>query len=182
VTATSEHPHASFQPTYSIASEALEANLDLIERASRQFKLRDPDREDAYQEAAVAFLMHYPSFDPSRGVPLAAYMWPWVFGAVRHFVRDLAVDRDFVQYLDPIDLDKPDPVSVYDEVLDLDVARFLRTLPPEDRVLIVRRYWHDEAPVDIARSLGVSRQSIHVRQRRLLAQGQTIITAATAAA
>jgi RNA polymerase sigma factor (sigma-70 family) len=183
MTAIPEFPRTPAQPIYPSASKALEANLHILGRAASRFPMTRADREDVYQEAAVAFLTHYPEFDPTRGVPLEAFMWPWVLGAVRHFVRDLAVARDHLTYPDdPADLDRPDSISAYDAVLDLDVERYLRALAPDDRALIVRLYWHDKMPVEIARSQGVTRQTIHARQRRLLALGHTSITATVAAA
>ena len=183
MTADSRYSDTSIQPIYSSANEALEANLDLIDRASRQFNLSGHDRDDAYQEAAIAFLVHFPNFDPSRGVPLGGYMWPRVFGAVRHYVRDLAVERKAVKDVDPMDLDESTAAAPIDEeILDLDVEHFVRDLAPDDRALLLRRFWYDESASDIARSLGVSRQTIHARQRRLLNKGQTIIAPASAAA
>jgi RNA polymerase sigma factor (sigma-70 family) len=167
---------ASVQSAYLSAQEALEANLHLLDRAARRYPMTRPDRQDAFQEAAVAFLLHYLDFDPSLGVPLKAFMWPWVLGAVRHFVRKLAVDGGRCTYVgDLTGVDRPVFDAAYGRVVDLDVERFLHALPPPDRSLITRLYWQDETLADIARSLGVTRQTLHARVRRLLASARTTI-------
>ena len=43
---------------------------------------------------------------------------------------------------------------------------FLRTLPPEIRVLFLRRYWYGETIREISRRTGMGESAVHMRLTR----------------
>lgn len=100
-----------------------------------------------------------------------------------HYVRGRATHRgrtvssETIVGFDRADVDRP-----FDTVVDQDVAKFLKSLDPADRLLVLRLYWRNESPSEIARSMGVTRQTIHARQRRLMTIAKTSIYPAHAAA
>lgn len=170
-------PAARTAPT-SEAADALESNLGLIHRAVGSVPMPEEFREDAFQEAAIAFLRQYPSFDPTRG-RLSTFMWPYLRGAVTHFLRSLArrpVYTDDADVLDlRVDFAAPD-------LIDVDLAAFMGSLGAADRRLLVGLYWHDQSLSDVARGLGISRQTAHVRHKRLMARAHLHLTSQTLSA
>jgi RNA polymerase sigma factor (sigma-70 family) len=170
-------PAACTAPT-SEAADALESNLGLIHRAVASVPMPEEFREDAFQEAAVAFLRQYPSFDPTRA-RLSTFMWPHLRGAVTHFLRSLArrpVYTDDSEVLDLwVDFATPD-------LIDVDLTAFMDSLGAADRRLLVDLYWHDQSPSDVARGLGISRQTAHVRHKRLMARAHLHLTSQTLSA
>jgi RNA polymerase sigma-70 factor (ECF subfamily) len=65
----------------------------------------------------------------------------------------------------------PSPVSVEQEIDGQELTAFLNswlgTLPKDDRVLFLRRYWNGEAIKDLARQFGVSPTKMAKRMYRL---------------
>lgn len=155
-------------PTTSAAAAALESNLGLLRKAVKSVRMPEEFREDAFQEAAVAFLRHFDAYDPDRG-KLTTFMWPHLRGAVLHFVRDQARRPMYTDDERTLDL-RVD--STFTDVVDIDVERFLASVSADDRDLLLRIYWLDEPPSAIARALGISRQSLHVRHQRLLTKAR----------
>ncbi len=161
------YPSTPARPTSAAANAALESNLGLIHKAVSSVPMPAVLREDAFQEAAVAFLTHYGAYDPKRAA-LSTFMWPHLRGAVLHLVRDEARQPTCISDDEILDA----PVVSEPEFSDVDVKRFMRSLGPGDCDLIVRMYWSDEPLSIIARSIGISRQTLHVRHKRLMAQGR----------
>lgn len=156
---------------------ALYENLALIKRAARCAGLHRQDIEDGEQVAAMEFLHRLPHFDPTRGVPLAGFMWPYVSGAVRHYARQLRLVRDHEL---PIPEDGEGvPVAAADKVIpvDVDTRVFLASVGAVDRTLLFRRFWKDETLEVIAASMAVSRQTVHIRMQRLLRAATTYFIA-----
>jgi RNA polymerase sigma factor (sigma-70 family) len=157
-------PAARTAPT-SEAADALESNLGLIHKAVATVSMPEAFREDAFQEAAVAFLRHYASFDPARG-RLSTFMWPHLRGAVTHFLRSLARRPLYTADTQMLDM----RVEFTPDLVDVDVAAFMDSLGATDRRLLTGLYWQDQSLSHVARGLGISRQTAHVRHKRVIAR------------
>lgn len=177
MTAVPSYPSTVAFPI-SEAAAALESNLGLIHKAVGSVRMPEEFREDAFQEAAASFLKHYPSFDPARG-RLSTFMWPHLRGAATHFLRSLArrpLCTEDTEVLDRrVDFAMPDFV-------DVDVTAFLASATDADRRLLYGMYWRDQALSEVARCMDVSRQSAHVRHKRLLAQARSHLSIQSVAA
>ena len=149
-------------------------NLRLARRAVRRFGLRPDQAEEAEQEAVAELLVRLPKYDGSRGVSLPAFVWPYLTGAVRHYLRR---EKAWERLTEPLEQshDAPDPSDAYSEILDMDLDRFLESLSDADRDLLRRIYWDGAYAAEVARDRGIARQSIHVRHKRLLQQARTIL-------
>lgn len=177
-------------PISEAAKAALGSNLRLIHKVVSSVRMPDEFREDAFQEAALAFLDHYEDYDPNRAT-LSTFMWPQLRGAVTHFLRSEArfpACTDDDEVLDPSASDAPKkdgkPLAMARDlsIVDPDVMRFLRSLDVSDRTLLFELYWQDVPPSAFARSIGISRQSLHVRHKRLIAQARTQLSSVARAA
>lgn len=112
----------------------------------------------------MAFLRLYPAFRSDRST-LATFMWPHLRGAVTHYIRANArhpMSTDDQELIDSaIEFASPG-------LIDVDLATFIRSRDDIDRQLIGHLYWADETLSDAARLMGVTRQSTHARNARLL--------------
>ena len=57
-----------------------------------------------------------------------------------------------------------------DAAVRLDLMSALRALTPEDRVIVVHRYWLDRSVADTASELGLTQTAVRTRARRALAR------------
>jgi RNA polymerase sigma-70 factor (ECF subfamily) len=107
------------------------------------------DAEDAVNEA---ILRAWGSFEGLRD---RNAFRPWLTRIVVNVCRNELRHRRVVQ-IDPIgDDDRPAADSFEHGLLRDGVARALDSLSPEQRVVVVLRYWNDLAVGDISRLLGV---------------------------
>jgi RNA polymerase sigma-70 factor, ECF subfamily len=120
---------------------------------------RGPSAEDAAQEAAIrAWRQRARCLTPDRPEP-------WITTiARREALRIAAAPHD-----DPIDDDHAAEAPAHEPVVEtrVDVGRALRTLPREDQVLLIARYWHDLTQDRAAVVLDLPSGTVKVRLHRL---------------
>lgn len=171
-------PDPSSSQIQSAASAALESNLGLVHKAVASVNVPDVFKQDAFQEAALAFLEHFPDYDSGRGA-LSTFLWPHLRGAVLHFLRSEArfpVTTNDDRQLDSAALSVPKRnglalVPVPDEpAITFEVVRVLKKADEADRTLAFEMYWQGTSLSEIARRGGISRQSVYIRKKRLDAQ------------
>jgi RNA polymerase sigma factor (sigma-70 family) len=153
--------------------------------------------DDARQAAVVGLLEALGRFDPARGVRF----WIFAYGFVRREVveavsatgapRPRRAGRTkeggllWTVPLDEVDRDLPDQAALeqLERVEDqIEVRRFLRTLPARQRELVWMRYWQDRSQADIARTLGVSRAAVHQAFGVIYGKGRSELAAEELAA
>lgn len=128
-----------------LASAELSASYQLATRILGN----SADAEDAVNEA---ILRAWGSFEGLRN---RNAFRPWLTRIVVNVCRNELRHRRVVQ-IDPIgDDDRPAADSFEHGLLRDGVARALDSLSPEQRVVVVLRYWNDLAVGDISRLLGV---------------------------
>jgi RNA polymerase sigma factor (sigma-70 family) len=108
------------------------------------------------------------SFEPSRSVPLEAYLYRRVVASVRtryrqewSFGRRCRADAALPDR-SSAESDRPDP-----ELLARLASR-LGDLRECERRLIVRLFWEGNSEDGVANELGVSRQAVNLRKQKLL--------------
>ncbi len=81
-----------------LRAEAIKQNLALSVRLARRYAGRGEDLDDLRQVAAYALIKAVDGYDPGRGVPFAAYVCPYILGALKRHFRDtgwaMRVPRD----------------------------------------------------------------------------------------
>lgn len=177
------HSYTAICPTSDAANAALESNLGLIRKAVASVDVPADLREDAFQEAAISFLENYDRWDQSRA-RLSTFMWPHLRGAVTHMLRserrapECTGDDDELDGLQSVTLRDLDPtwttaVEAEDHAwLRTEVSRFMDGLDPVDRRVATDLFWGEQSTAEVARTTGVSRQSIHVRKNRICDLGR----------
>jgi RNA polymerase sigma factor (sigma-70 family) len=124
--------------------------------------------EEMKAEGAAAALQALMDFDPTREVPLGAYVRMRIMGcAIARYRKEWAYA---LHQVSSGGLEEgEDTAEVASSVTvkdDLDGA--LSRLTVGDRRLIERLYWGEETEAEIARSLGVSQQAVNKRKKSIL--------------
>ena len=128
-------------------------------REARRVLGPDHRVEDAAQEAAMrAWVSRHRCQEPGR--PDA-----WIATIARREALRIVVAPVEAPVLE--DDQPPHPGFAEDAERRIDVKRALAGLPPEDRALLVARYWHDMTQAAAARSLGIPDGTGKVRLHRL---------------
>lgn len=127
--------------------------------------------EEIRAEANAAALQAQRDFDPTRGVPLEAYVHLCVWAATRRRYRQewTYVLRCTYQLAgvgcNALTAGQNSSADIADSL-----RGFLDRLPAIDRQLIVNLFWEEKTEVEVARMLGLSQQAISKRKRRILEQ------------
>ena len=126
------------------------------------------DAEDAAQETFLKAYRALGRYDPAR--PFST----WLLSIAAHYCIDrmrrrqgqeLSLDALPSWRAQPADVEDPERAAITsDEATRM--ARLLQVLPPEYRVVLVLRYWHDLGYVEIATILGDTESAVKSRLHR----------------
>jgi RNA polymerase sigma-70 factor (ECF subfamily) len=166
-------------------NEILRRDLPWI-RAQVQRRLGDALRSkgetrDFVQDAMLEVLRYGPRFLMSDRQQFRALMCRiienvlrgqhrWFQARRRQMGREKALPDDSLLHLDPPDESsvlRPSQVAAAKE-RESWVRMALELLDPEDREVILRRQWHEQAFADIAAALGLAEDTARMRYRRAL--------------
>lgn len=132
------------------------------------------DSRDAEECVNDAYLGAWNAIPPARPDPLLAYICKIVRNISLKRYRSKEADKRSSQYtvaLEEIEACIADPNTAETELEARELARmiegFLDTLPPENRVIFMRRYWFSDSYRDIAEQVGLSEKNISVRLARI---------------
>lgn len=124
--------------------------------------------EELKAEGAVASLQARSDFNTSLNVPLAAYVRMRVLGAVISRYRK---EWSYAIRAGSALLECHASAGWEERMVNhLDVRLSISGLPEPDRRLMERLYWGGETELEIARTLGVTQQSVSKRKRAILAK------------
>lgn len=133
------------------------------------------DAEDAAQETFLRAYAHLDSYDPKRKFS------SWLFAIASNYCIDQLrrrrinwVSVDDLPPWEPLRARTPDPEESAMELSDGErIQKMLNTLPPDYRLAVVLRYWHDYSYQDIAAvtnsTVSAVKSRLH-RARRMLAE------------
>jgi RNA polymerase sigma-70 factor (ECF subfamily) len=136
--------------------------------------------EDAAQETFLRAYSGYQRFDPTRSVRT------WLLSIAAHHCIDQLRRRALLTWLPlseqpiPASGAGPEAALLQRETQD-DVRRMLEQLQPEERAVIVLRYWYDLALEEVAEVVGSSVDAVRTRlyrARRRLASTEVVSPAA----
>jgi RNA polymerase sigma factor (sigma-70 family) len=162
----------------------VEQALHLPRREAARWRHTRLDQEDLVSDGNLALVKAARRYDPAYGVPFPAFALRFVRGAILDAIRSRArknalgdgMFADVVSFHDLTSpdsdrpFDPPDPRPTPDATLEsLERLRVLATLPPSERVALVRTAVDGESAADVARDLGVSAGRVH----RLAQNGST---------
>jgi RNA polymerase sigma factor (sigma-70 family) len=156
----------------------VEQALDLPKREAARWRHTRLDQEELVGDGNLALVKAANRYDPSYGVPFAAFALRYVRGAILDAIRSRArrnalgggVYAEVVSFNDlgtTIDGDRavydpPDPGPSPDDTVErLERLRVLATLPTSERVALVRTAVDGDSAASVARDLGVSTGRVH---------------------
>jgi RNA polymerase sigma factor (sigma-70 family) len=157
----------------------VEQAIHLPRREAARWRHTRFDQDDLVADGNLALVKAARKYDPTYGVPFTAFALRYVRGAILDAIRSRARknalgDGTYADVLSLDDLgrsddgggrgayDPPDPGPTLDDTLEcLERLRVLATLPPSERVALVRTAVDGESAADVARDLGVSTGRVH---------------------
>ena len=132
------------------------------------------NRQDAEECVNDAYLGAWNAIPPVRPNPLLSYIVKIVRNiSLKIYWRKDAAKRSghYTIALEEIEACIAAPNTVEAEIVARELARiigeFLDTLPLENRVIFMRRYWFSDSYKDIAEFMGLSEKNISVRLTRI---------------
>lgn len=162
----------------------VEQALHLPRREAARWRHTRLDQDDLVADGNLALVKAARRYDPTYGVPFPAFAHRFVRGAILDAIRararrnalgdgafaDVVSFHDLCAPDDDRPFDPPDPRPTPDATIEsLERLRVLATLPPSERVALVRTTVDGETAAEVARDLGVSPG----RVQRLVQNGST---------
>lgn len=132
------------------------------------------DSRDVEECVNDSYLGVWNSVPPAKPNPLAAFLYRIVRNLSLKRYRDNNAAKRSTSCTDA--LDEIGDIFSGSETVEDEVARrelvkmieeFLDTLPRENRVIFLRRYWYSEPYADIAKRVGMSEKNVSVRLTRI---------------
>lgn len=133
--------------------------------------LNDP--QDAEECVNDAYLGAWNSIPPQNPAPLRAYLCRIVRNlALKKLRTNTALKRGSQLEVSLAELENCIPDNSFDEHLSAkeltaQLNAFLSTLPRDDRVLFLKRYWFSEPLSEIAKTFGITEHNASVRLGRI---------------
>jgi RNA polymerase sigma factor (sigma-70 family) len=108
-------------------------------------------------------------YDPSRGVPLDAFLRVSVMAAVRtQYRQEWVYALRFLPQADGPLPERPTDRSIPSVELRESLREALAKLSPADRWVAGQFFWHGATEAEVARHLGVSQPAINKRKARII--------------
>lgn len=135
-------------------------------------------RQDAEECVNDAYLGIWDAIPPARPSPLLAFLCRIVRNrSLARYHADKAAKRGGGSYtvaLEELEGCLASPRTVEGDLEEQELVRliedFLEALPPENRVLLMRRYWFSDSCREIAVRTGLSEKNVSVRLTRIRKQ------------
>lgn len=134
-------------------------------------------RQDAEECVNDAYLGTWDAIPPARPNPLLAFLCKIVRNlSLMRYHADRTAKRGGGSYMMSLEEleDLASPRTVEGDIEEQELVRliedFLETLSPENRVLLMRRYWFSDSYGKIAERTGLSEKNVSVRLTRIRKQ------------
>ena len=131
------------------------------------------NRQDAEECVNDAYLGIWNAIPPARPETLVAYACKIVRNiSLKRYEKNTAIKRNTIYdvALEELEACLASPNTVEDEIVREELTRiiesFLDTVPVENRVIFLRRYWFFDTYADIAKKVGLTEKNISARLTR----------------
>ena len=135
--------------------------------------------QDAEECVNDAYLGTWNAIPPERPNPLVAFLWKIVRNlSIMRYHANTAQKRNCYY---EVALDELEDCLASTHTVDMEIdekelirtiEEFLETLSEENRVVFMRRYWFSDSYEDIAKQVGISKNSVSVKLTRIRKQLQ----------
>jgi len=108
-------------------------------------------------------------YDPSRGVPLDAFLRMSVMAAVRtQYRQEWTYDLRFLRQSNGPVTDRPTDSSLPSVELHESLREILAKLSPADRWVVSQFFWQGATEAEVARNVGVSQAAMSKRKAHII--------------
>ena len=138
-------------------------NLGLVHKLSYRYQRPGISRKDLVQEGSLGLHRAIVKYDPSKGVKLSTYAYPWIRSYMSRYVQKT---RKAMDYLPVAEVYNPEPDSEserVDEVEDL-----MACLSHGERAIISYLYINNLTVDQIAQTLDIAPTQVRRYQQRAI--------------
>ena len=144
-------------------TEIIHQNLGLVHKLSYRYQRTGISRKDLVQEGTLGLHRAIVKYDPSRGVKLSTYAYPWIRSYMSRYVQKT---RKAMDYLPVAEVYNPEPDSEterVDEVEDL-----MACLSHGERAIISYLYINNLTVDQVAQTLDIAPTQVRRYQQRAI--------------
>ena len=144
-------------------TEIMHQNLGLVHKLSYRYQRPGISRKDLVQEGTLGLHRAIVKYDPSKGVKLSTYAYPWIRSYMSRYVQKT---RKAMDYLPVAEVYNPEPDSEserVDEVEDL-----MACLSHGERAIISYLYINNLTVDQIAQTLDIAPTQVRRYQQRAI--------------
>ena len=152
----------------------IETHLPLVRALALRFAWRGEPLDDLIQVGSIGLIHAVDRYDPARG-PFEAYAVPTIVGEIRRHLRDrgtllrMPAGAAIAVRIQPLEEDDGPPVDPIAGVVDrVALAAALRSLPLNERRIVLLGYYGERTQRRIADDIGMSQIHVSRLMRRAL--------------
>jgi RNA polymerase sigma factor (sigma-70 family) len=139
-------------------SEIMHQNLGLVHKLSYRYQRPGISRKDLVQEGTLGLHRAIVKYDPSRGVKLSTYAYPWIKSYMSRYVQKT---RKAMDYLPVAEVYNPEPEDESTEVADI-----MECLSHGERAIISYLYISKLTVEQVAQILNIAPTQVRRYQQR----------------
>jgi len=142
-------------------TEIMHQNLGLVHKLSYRYQRPGISRKDLVQEGTLGLHRAIVKYDPSKGVKLSTYAYPWIRSYMSRYVQKT---RKAMDYLPVAEVYNPEPESEsLNEVEDL-----MACLTHGERAIISYLYINSLTVDQVAQTLDIAPTQVRRYQQRAI--------------
>ena len=142
-------------------TEIMHQNLGLVHKLSYRYQRPGISRKDLVQEGTLGLHRAIVKYDPSKGVKLSTYAYPWIKSYMSRYVQKT---RKALDYLPVAEVYNPEPESEpLKEVDDL-----MACLNQKQRAVIACLYIHNRSVFQVAQAMNITETQVTWQRQRAM--------------
>ena len=142
-------------------TEIMHQNLGLVHKLSYRYQRTGISRKDLVQEGTLGLHRAIVKYDPSKGVKLSTYAYPWIRSYMSRYVQKT---RKAMDYLPVAEVYNPEPESEsLNEVEDL-----MACLSHSERAILSYLYINNLTVDQVAQTLDIAPTQVRRYQQRAI--------------
>ena len=138
-------------------------NLGLVHKLSYRYQRPGISRKDLVQEGSLGLHRAIVKYDPSKGVKLSTYAYPWIRSYMSRYVQKT---RKAMDYLPVAEVYNPEPDSESERVDEVD--DLMACLSHGERAIISYLYINNLTVDQIAQTLDIAPTQVRRYQQRAI--------------
>jgi len=142
-------------------TDVVHQNLGLVHKLSYRYQRPGISRKDLVQEGTLGLHRAIVKYDPSKGVKLSTYAYPWIKSYMSRYVQKT---RKAMDYLPVAEVYNPEPES---EALNK-AEDIMSCLNQKQRVIIVCLYIHNMSVFQVAQAMNITETQVTWQRQRAM--------------